>query len=425
MIRYVKPLSFSPRKFNYLSENINFPQKIVEVSSQAEGCMKNMAIIDGLRRFSHNTMLIIVMVLALLIMTTTTGLVLGYDSQHQIGLRAAESVSALPGPIVKGTERKLAKVKDHLKLIDAPAVKGMSEKAAIEKLKKADVNIKKVKINHEKMTFKQLVEKSETGFFGEVEEQRLSTDKITLTVPEADTSDELTVAMLDMGSRLAWPLPGYETLSSYFGHRSSPGGVGSTDHQGIDVPAPYGTPIIAVKEGTVELASHHGGYGNCVIIDHENGYKSLYGHMTAITCNVGDKVKPGDIIGKVGSTGWSTGSHLHFGLMKEGEFIDPEPFFTGKENIKAGEEVSENIQGLKENEKDAEEKDLAKEIKKKEPVKETKQTTTKAPTTTKPTTQATTPPETKPQEPETQPPTQPTTKPNQSIEGEDTVDVED
>ena len=326
---------------------------------------------------------IILMVIAMfLISIPALGLLLVKDTQYRIAEKATISVAELSVATGEHAQATLAGVKEKLKLEKAPMVRGMKESIAIEKLKAAQVDIEKVAVTHEKLTFPELVKKTDL-FFGEVSEQKVSEKGITLVVPQADTTDTFTVQMLAMGSRLAWPLPGYERLSSHFGPRSSPGGIGSTNHQGIDIPAPIGVPIIAVKEGKVEVAKYYGGYGNCVIINHNNGFKSLYGHMSQITCNVGDTVKPGDIIGKVGSTGNSTGAHLHFGLLKDGKYIDPEPFFTGKENVKPGEEVSENTEQQEEptTEQPTEETENTKEKPREDKLKENKST----PTTTDPT----------------------------------------
>lgn len=95
-------------------------------------------------------------------------------------------------------------------------------------------------------------------------------------------------------------------------------------HQGIDMTAPSGTPIYAIEAGVVELAdSSFFGYGRHVIIAHERGMKSLYGHMSEITTEVGRKVARGEMIGKVGSTGWSTGDHLHLEVYQNDKTVNP------------------------------------------------------------------------------------------------------
>ena len=94
-------------------------------------------------------------------------------------------------------------------------------------------------------------------------------------------------------------------------------------HKGIDISGRSGTPIVAPREGRVSFAGWKGGYGNTVIIEHPDNFKTLYGHMKAIKVKVGDKVKLGDVIGLMGSTGKSTGPHLHFEVHKDGVARNP------------------------------------------------------------------------------------------------------
>lgn len=120
-----------------------------------------------------------------------------------------------------------------------------------------------------------------------------------------------------------------KVITSYFGYRDDTGGVGSSNHMGIDIGAESGAPIYASMPGTVSLAGWYGGYGNAVIIDHGGGLQTLYGHMSSVASSVGQNVLPGQVIGFVGSTGNSTGPHLHFSVLKDGAFIDPLLFFPG------------------------------------------------------------------------------------------------
>ncbi len=120
---------------------------------------------------------------------------------------------------------------------------------------------------------------------------------------------------------LIWPVSG--VLSSGFGPRSSPGGVGSTDHEGIDISAPEGTPIRASKGGSVILASYNGGYGNYTCVDHGNSLSTCYAHQSRFGVTVGQSVNQGQVIGYVGSTGASTGPHLHFEVRINGVAVDP------------------------------------------------------------------------------------------------------
>ena len=127
----------------------------------------------------------------------------------------------------------------------------------------------------------------------------------------------------------AWPCNGIRWITSLFGGRQSPGGIGSTNHKGVDIGTPMGTPILAAKNGTVTWSSWKGGYGECIIINHGKGNSTLYGHLSGYNVKTGDTVTQGQVIGYSGSTGNSTGPHLHFGIMENNTWVDPLNYLTG------------------------------------------------------------------------------------------------
>lgn len=129
------------------------------------------------------------------------------------------------------------------------------------------------------------------------------------------------------GTISTYPLPGYREISDSYGWRIHPITKQKSLHTGTDIPAPTGTQVHAAGAGVVIMAGWYGAYGNAVIIDHGGGYTSLYGHNSRLAVSVGDTVKAGDIISYVGSTGWSTGAHLHFEVRVNGEPTDPLRFF--------------------------------------------------------------------------------------------------
>ena len=120
-----------------------------------------------------------------------------------------------------------------------------------------------------------------------------------------------------------WPTSGGEITSS-FGSRSNPfTGSGYDYHPGIDIGNDYGAPIYAGASGYVEQAGWYGGYGRYVKINHGYGYETAYGHMSSIAVSDGQYVKKGEIIGYVGSSGYSTGPHLHYEVIINGQDSDP------------------------------------------------------------------------------------------------------
>ncbi|HEY3317801.1 MAG TPA: peptidoglycan DD-metalloendopeptidase family protein [Coriobacteriia bacterium] len=122
---------------------------------------------------------------------------------------------------------------------------------------------------------------------------------------------------------LTWPTPGYETITSPFGWRIHPILKTRKFHSGIDIRAPYGAKIVAAGNGTVIFAGDRGGYGNVVMIDHGNGLVTVYAHQSSVAVSPGTRVRQGQKIGEVGSTGLSTGPHLHFEVRVNGDPRDP------------------------------------------------------------------------------------------------------
>lgn len=112
-------------------------------------------------------------------------------------------------------------------------------------------------------------------------------------------------------------------ISSRFGKRKHPISRSVRHHEGIDLSVPTGTHVRAVTAGVVIFAGSYGGYGKLVSVQHAGGYSSIYGHLSDILVNPGQSVAVGQIVGRVGSTGLSTGPHLHFEWRKNGKTIDP------------------------------------------------------------------------------------------------------
>ena len=126
-----------------------------------------------------------------------------------------------------------------------------------------------------------------------------------------------------------WPVPDCTLLTSRFGYRMHPILGYERFHAGVDIGAKAGDTIIASDGGTVAVAEYSDSYGNYVLINHGNGYTTLYAHMSSMVVEAGQAVEQGDTLGYVGSTGWSTGPHLHFEIRYNDEKTDPEAYFTG------------------------------------------------------------------------------------------------
>ncbi|MDR0463574.1 MAG: M23 family metallopeptidase [Treponema sp.] len=138
--------------------------------------------------------------------------------------------------------------------------------------------------------------------------------------PGADFTPTERAYFLNSGFR--FPLQNYRITSPY-GMRNDPFTGERSMHQGIDFAAPEGTPVYAIADGTVTAAGFDPVYGNYIIISHSNNWTSLYGHLQIIVTALRSEVKSGNLIGRVGSTGQSTGPHLHFELRQDGRAFDP------------------------------------------------------------------------------------------------------
>ena len=131
-----------------------------------------------------------------------------------------------------------------------------------------------------------------------------------------------------IGGELEWPVPGYTRITSKYGMRTHPITGVYKLHTGVDIGAPMGANFIAANDGIVTKASYNNAYGNMVIIDHGGGVSTLYAHGSEILVEVGQTVKRGEPVLKVGSTGYSTGPHAHFEVRLNGVVTDPMPYIT-------------------------------------------------------------------------------------------------
>ena len=220
----------------------------------------------------------------------------GYNiNKLQIGevLTLSASVPYLTMTVVK-QERYLADVSYNIEYTDsADLYQGDYKVTSKGEYGKADVMAKATYVNGE-------------------ETERTILSSVTLKEPVTEyrlRGTKVRPTWMPTGS-FRWPTSG--RISSYFGGRKSPGGIGSTNHKGIDIAVPRGTPIYAADGGTVTYSGWMSGYGYLVQIDHGNGYVTRYGHNSSLTVNVGQHVYKGQQVARAGSTGNSTGNHCHF-----------------------------------------------------------------------------------------------------------------
>ena len=126
--------------------------------------------------------------------------------------------------------------------------------------------------------------------------------------------------------KFIWPCPASGRITSKFGSRTSPTKGASSNHQGIDIGAATGSNIVASAAGEVVISTYSYSAGNYVMVNHGGGVYTVYMHASKLLCKVGDKVKQGQVIAKVGSTGYSTGPHLHFGIRVNGTYVNPSQY---------------------------------------------------------------------------------------------------
>lgn len=147
------------------------------------------------------------------------------------------------------------------------------------------------------------------------------------TKPEPEEKPDNSQSENSGSPQFTWPCPSSHNVTSPFGDRNSPTAGASSNHKGIDIGAGSGSSIVAAASGTVTVSTYSSSAGNYVTIDHGNGFHTVYMHASALYVKAGQKVSAGQQIAAVGSTGYSTGPHLHFGIMKNGVYVNPMNYF--------------------------------------------------------------------------------------------------
>ena len=173
----------------------------------------------------------------------------------------------------------------------------------------------------------------------DAEIERIDNEIFALTYINSDYS----------GGVMLWPAPGHKIITSPYGYRIHPIFGYQRFHAGIDIGVPLGSPIVAANDGTVIKTAYSSSYGNMIMIDHGGGIVTLYAHLSEFESEPGDVVTRGTTIARSGSTGWSTGPHLHFEVRVNGKTTDPILYLKGNTNKSDESTIQENDQKVDEN----------------------------------------------------------------------------
>lgn len=235
--------------------------------------------------------------------------------------------------LLEKIEREKSQIEQNKKMLETQQSEYNTIKANYEKKKIILYNTKALKDEAASKLTEE--EKTLSEQIDEYRNQILAVEAEIAQVTKANIDTEY------IGGEMAWPVPGYTRITSNYGMRTHPITGIYKLHTGVDLGAPMGANFIAANDGVVTKAGYNGAYGNMVIIDHGGGISTLYAHGSEILVTVGQTVKKGDNILKVGSTGYSTGAHAHFEVRVNGQPVNPLPYITS--NTKT-EEINNNTE---------------------------------------------------------------------------------
>ncbi len=233
---------------------------------------------------------------------------------------AAKRINEKEAELEKWDEENEALLAELEAKIKADTNEADEYKSALEKANEEFDELVERMIAEEQERQKKIAEELKRQQLEEAERQRLELERIQQEEMENESAAQDYI----------WPLPkNYARITSWFNEDRQLIEIGYSDtHGGMDIAAPNGTPIYAVKTGRVIIAGWVSGYGNCVMIDHGNGVVSIYGHASKLLCKVGDIVKQGQTIALVGLTGITTGYHLHIEFRLNSKRVEPLDYLT-------------------------------------------------------------------------------------------------
>ncbi len=218
--------------------------------------------------------------------------------------------------------KRLKKAKEQVANMKQKLDKDLETNATLQK----DVNDQKATMEalvQEKSLQVQEYEESIKAQESEVEKYAAAQAEAEAIIAAAEAAASSSATSTYTGGVFTWPAPGNTRITSYFGGREAPTAGASSNHKGIDIACNTGDPIVAAATGTVIVATYNYAEGNYICIDHGGGVVTVYMHNSALLVSVGEAVVAGQQIAQAGSTGYSTGPHLHFGVRVDGTYVDP------------------------------------------------------------------------------------------------------
>ena len=229
--------------------------------------------------------------------------------------RAIEKVVEYDTALIDALERDRIALEEKKAKLDEENLRLASLKESLE------VKLASLNTTMEKRTeYLSVLQNDHKELEKSIDDMKAEADRLTKEIAAAASKNTKYV-----GGKMTWPLPGSYTITSPFGNRLHPVLKVYKLHTGVDIAGNNcnGKPVVAAADGTVIVSKYSNSYGNYVVIDHGGGITTLYAHSSKLEVSVGQKVKAGQEIMKVGTTGYSTGPHLHFEVRENGTYVDP------------------------------------------------------------------------------------------------------
>lgn len=247
--------------------------------------------------------------------------VVDYDRQVLEELESSKKKHEAQKRSLESSKNKMTKIQEQIKAEQTVMASNMSVQLTekhkiaqdIDKLRMQEEELQRESASIEKQIQEILAENARKA--AEAAKKNAKTGKKGNTTPAVQQNYS--------GGAMHWPLAVRGTITSPYGSRRDPMTGVSTFHQGLDIAAPKGTAVYAAADGTVIFSGYRNSYGNVVMIDHGGGIVTVYAHNSSLVASKGQTVKKGQVISKVGSTGYSTGNHLHFEVRKNGSTVNP------------------------------------------------------------------------------------------------------